>query len=311
MTVPGPAGTSVGTAPADIATGLETITSITSRWMTSVHRMRVAPRRLWFAAAVIGLVVASCGSDEADSSDAVTDVAGTPDVGDGIGPVEGDITVFAAASLTAAFTEIGEAFVAANPDADVAFNFAGSSDLVTQITHGAPTDVFASADLDNMDKLADAAANGSEPVVFATNRAEIIVGPDNPKGITSLDDLADPELIVVQCAPEVPCGTYADQIFANAGITVTPKSWEENAKAVVTKVTLGEADAGIVYATDVIAAGDDAEGVAIADDANVVAEYPVASTAEAPNPDGARAFIDFLLSDEGQAILAAYGFLAP
>ena len=225
--------------------------------------------------------------------------------------VTGDVTVFAAASLTAAFTEIGDAFMVENPDANVTFNFAASSELVTQIGEGAPADVFASADLSIMTKLTDAGNNATEPVVFATNLAEIIVGPGNPKGITSVADLANEDLIVILCAPEVPCGKYAAKIFENAGVAVTPKSLEENVKAVVTKVTLGEADAGIVYATDVIAAGADAEGVATPADINVVAEYPIAVTKEASNAEGAQAFIDFMNSEQGQKILASYGFLAP
>jgi molybdate transport system substrate-binding protein len=225
--------------------------------------------------------------------------------------VSGDVTVFAAASLTAAFTEIGDAFEVANPDANVTFNFAASSELVTQIGEGAPADVFASADVSNMTKLTDAGNNASEPVVFATNLAEIMVGPGNPKGITGVADLANPDLIVVVCAPEVPCGKYAAKVFENAGVTVTPKSLEENVKAVVTKVTLGEADAGIVYKTDVTAAGDKAAGVEIPADINVVAEYPIAVTKEATNAAGAQAFIDFVNSEQGQKILASYGFLVP
>lgn len=252
---------------------------------------------------VTSLVAASCGSD--DPSSVITSVAGTDAIPS---QVSGDITVFAAASLTAAFTELGDAFMAANPDAEVTFNFAGSSDLVAQITEGAPVDVFASADVNNMDKLVHAGLDADDPVVFATNVAEIIVEPGNPTGITGVSDLADDDLVVVQCAPEVPCGSYAERIFANAGVTVTPASLEENVKAVVTKVTLGEADAGIVYRTDVLAAGGDADGVVIPDDVNVVAEYPIVLTANAANPDGARAFIDFVLGPSGQEILAGFGF---
>ena len=225
--------------------------------------------------------------------------------------VEGDVTVFAAASLTDALTELGEAFMAANRDAEVTFNFAASSELVTQIGEGAPADIFASADLNNMTKLTDAGNNASEPVVFTTNLAEIIVGPGNPEGITSVADLANEDLIVISCAPEVPCGRYAAQILDNAGVTVTFKSLEENVRAVVSKVTLGEADAGIVYMTDVINAGDAAEGVEIPADINVVAEYPIAVTKEAPNPGAAQAFSDFVLSVDGQAILGSYGFVSP
>ena len=239
-----------------------------------------------------GIVAASCASGGSGSDD-------SPD---------GDVTVFAAASLTAAFTEVGDAFTSANPDVEVTFNFAGSSDLVAQISDGAPVDVFASADLANMSKLTDAGLATGEPADFATNAAEIIVEPGNPLDIAGMADLADSELIVVLCAPEVPCGAYAERVVANAGITVMPSSYEENVKAVVTKVTLGEADAGIVYRTDVIAAGDSAQGVPIPDDINVVAEYPIATVAGAPNPAGAQAFVDFVLSPSGQDILAAFGF---
>ena len=240
----------------------------------------------------VGLVAASCGSGDGGSDDSSG----------------GNVTVFAAASLTAAFTELGDAFTAANPDVEVTFNFAGSSDLVAQISDGAPVDVFASADLANMSKLADAGLAAGEPATFATNAAEIVVEPGNPLGIAGVADLADSDLIVVLCAPEVPCGAYAEQVVANAGTTVTPSSYEENVKAVVTKVTLGEADAGIVYRTDVIAAGDAAQGVPIPDDINVVAEYPIALVSDAPNAAGAQAFIDFVLGPAGQGIVAAYGF---
>ena len=156
---------------------------------------------------MLGFVAASCGSDEDDSADATTATAAVSTEASATPAVQGDVTVFAAASLTAAFTEIGDAFKAENPDANVVLNFAGSSDLVTQITEGAPADVFASADLKNMTKVTDASLNAAEPVVFATNIAEIIVGAGNPKGVTGVADLADPtDLIVVQCASEVPCG---------------------------------------------------------------------------------------------------------
>jgi molybdate transport system substrate-binding protein len=249
--------------------------------------------RATVALVIAALVVASCGSDDSGSGG------------------DADITVFAAASLTAAFTEIGEAFTAENPDAAVMFNFAGSSALVAQITEGAPVDVFASADLANMTRLTEAALEAAAPVVFATNLAEIVVEPGNPQGITGVSDLADPGLVVVQCAPEVPCGAYAERIFDNVGVVVTPASFEENVRAVVTKVALGEADAGIVYRTDVIAARDDVAGVAIPVDLNVVADYPVVVLADAPNPDGGRVFIDFVLGPAGQQILASYGFDSP
>ena len=223
----------------------------------------------------------------------------------------GDLVVFAAASLTGAFDEIGAAFMAENPDLTVTFNYAGSSDLVTQINEGAPADVFASADAANMTKLTDAGNNSGEPEIFVKNTPQIIVGRGNPKAIATVADLANPDTIVVLCAPQVPCGTYAATILTNAKVTVTPKSQEQNVKAIVSKVTAGEADAGIVYATDVIAAGDAAEGVNIPADINVMADYPIVATKESANPAAAAAFIEFVSSEQGQKILDSYGFLQP
>jgi molybdate transport system substrate-binding protein len=239
----------------------------------------------------LGLGAASCG-DDASSSDG------------------SEVTVFAAASLTESFTAIGEAFTAGNPGTDVTFNFASSSDLVAQINEGAPADVFASADRANMAKLTDAGHSGGEPEVFARNSVAIIVESGNPQAITGLDDLENPDLIVVTCDPEVPIGAYTQEVFANAGVTVEPDSFEEDVKAVVNKVVIGEADAGLVYSTDVAVAGDTAEGVEIPADINVTPEYPIAVTAEAPNPAGAGAFVEFVSSEAGQEILASYGFSA-
>ncbi len=252
------------------------------------------------AAALLVVLTAASACDSDGDSDATTSTGAS-----------GDVVVFAAASLTEAFSELGDAFEEANPDVPVTFSFAASSELVAQIIEGAPADVFAAADLANMAKLADAGASAGEPVVFANNRSEIIVAPGNPLGITGVDDLANDDLILVTCAPQVPCGSYAAQIFERAGVTVTPDSFEENVKAVVTKVTLGEADAGIAYATDVAAAGDDADGVEIPSESNVVADYPIAVTADAPNAEGARAFVDFVIGEAGQAILSDYGFTSP
>jgi molybdate transport system substrate-binding protein len=262
----------------------------------------------------LALITAACGDDDNDGAAATSGPAATtteaPATTAAAG-VEGDITVFAAASLTESFTEVGAAFSAANPDASVTFSFDASSALVQQITEGAPADVFASADTANMDKLTGAGLNGSEPVVFATNLLTIIVAPDNPLGITGVADLVNPDIKTVICAPEVPCGNYANQIFTAAGVTVTPVSLEQNVRGVVTKVTAGEADAGIVYVTDVIAAGDAADIVEIPEDINVEAQYPIASVAASQLQDVNQAFIDFLLGDEGQAILAEYGFGPP
>jgi molybdate transport system substrate-binding protein len=266
--------------------------------------------------AVLALIAAACGDDDDDSvatteAPATTAAAGTEVPTTPTPGVEGDITVFAAASLTESFTEVGEAFTAVNPDVGAEFSFDASSGLVEQIRQGAPADVFASADTANIDKLVDAGLNGTAPVIFATNLLTIIVAPGNPLGITGVEDLADPDLKVVNCAEEVPCGRYANEIFANAGVTVTPVSLEQNVRGVVTKVTAGEADAGIIYVTDAIAAGGAADMVEIPEDINVLAEYPVATVAESQNGEVGEAFIEFLTGVEGQAIMAEHGFGAP
>ena len=219
--------------------------------------------------------------------------------------------MFAASSLTEAFTEMGTAFKTDNLDATVTFNFAGSGDLVTQIGQGAPADVFVSADDTNMKKLTDAGENAGTPVAVARNSMEILVEKGNPKAIATVADLAKPDTIVVLCAETVPCGKNAAAVLANAGVTVTPASLEDKVKGVVTKVSAGEADAGIVFVTDVNSAGDGAEGVKIPDDINVISNYPMVVTKEATNAEAAQAFIDFVASDAGQAILAKYGFLTP
>jgi molybdate transport system substrate-binding protein len=287
------------------------------RSVTRTRRLLGAPL------VVLALGAAACGSDDdgggsADTTGApateapATTAAATTEAPTTTTPgVEGDITVFAAASLTESFTEVGEAFTATNPDAKVTFSFDASSALVQQITEGAPANVFASADVANMDKLTGAGLDGTEPVIFATNLLTIIVQPDNPKGITGVADLANPDITTVICAPEVPCGRYADEIFTKAEVSVTPVSLEQNVRGVVTKVSAGEADSGIVYVTDVIAAGDDAAMVEIPADINVLAEYPIAAVKDSSSPEVSRAFIDFLLSTDGQAIMADHGFGAP
>lgn len=223
----------------------------------------------------------------------------------------GEVTVFAAASLTDAFTTLGGEFEATRPGVSVTFNFAASSELSTQILEGAPADVFAAADTTTMSRLSDVDGTATDPVVFAINRAQIIVAADNPLSISTVADLADPDIVVVGCAPDVPCGRYATRILEQAGVVVTYKSLEENVRAVVAKVTLGEADAGIVYVTDVMAAGDAVAGVDIPDDINVTAEYPIAVMKSAPNSATARAFLDFVLSPRGQEILVSFGFRSP
>lgn len=252
--------------------------------------------------ALLGVVGTSCGDD---SNSGVTNAPTTA------AAVSGDVVVFAASSLTEAFTEVGNAFQADNPGAKVVFTFAGSGDLVTQIGEGAPADVFASADDSNMTKLTEAGESAGQPVSIAKNAMEIIVEKGNPKAITGVADLAKPDLLVVLCSETVPCGKSAAAVLKNAAVTLTPVSLEDKVKGVVTKVTAGEADAGIVYVSDVNAAGDNAQGVEIPADINVINNYPMVVTKEATNASGAQAFIGYVASPAGQAILAKYGFLAP
>jgi molybdate transport system substrate-binding protein len=273
-----------------------------------MRMMRRTPLGVLAAMALLAAAAVACGDGDADR--ATTEAPATTAEAGGAA-LGGSLVVLAAASLTDAFTEIGDAFSAANPDVTVTFSFAASSALVTQINEGAPADVFASADEANMERLRHAGAIAGDPEVFATNRLQIIVEAGNPLGIDEVADLADPGLLFVTAAPEVPIGRYTQEVFANAGVAVTPVSLEENVRAVVSKVVLGEADAGIVYASDVLAAGAQAEGVEIPDELNVVARYPIAVLAEAAEPELARAFVAFVVGPEGQRILASYGFGAP
>ena len=230
--------------------------------------------------------------------------------GAGAPALSGTITVFAASSLTAAYTAIGNDFQKAHPGTMVTLTFGGSSVLVSQIQQGAIGDVFASADQVTMQKLVDAGLIAGAPSTFAHNRLAIVIQAGNPKHITGLSDLARSGLVVLLCAPAVPCGRYAAQALQKAGVTVKPASLETDVKAVVSKVALGEADAGIVYVTDVKAAGNAVEGIAIPSTANVLADYPVAILKDSQNVALARAFIGYLLGD-GEKTLARYGFTGP
>jgi molybdate transport system substrate-binding protein len=218
-----------------------------------------------------------------------------------------ELMVFAAASLTEVFTRFGEDLEAGRPGLKVTFNFAGSNDLVTQLQHGAPADVLATADTGTMAKAGEFVV---EPQAFAGNKLVIVVAPGNPKGITGLAGLSSKDVKVVLAAPEVPAGKYAGEVLSRAGVHVDPVSLEVTVKGVLTKVALGEADAGIVYVTDVAAARGDVDGVAIPGDENVIATYPIATVAASVYPDDAQAFLDLVLSVEGQKVLADHGFLA-
>ncbi len=256
------------------------------------------PGTLLVLLALLGMAGCTGSSGGSDSARA----------GDGAGH---EIVVFAAASLTGAFTEIGRRFEAEHPGTKVTLNFAGSSSLLAQLAEGAPADVFAAADEATMARLNAAGGVAGSPTVFATNELAIIVAPGNPEAVRSLADLARPGLLVVLAAIQVPAGAYAQQALDRARVALTPVSRENDVKAVAAKVVSGEVDAGIVYRTDVEAAGGRAVGVAIPADLNVTARYPIAVTADATHPTTAASFVTLVTGPLGQDILARAGFGPP
>lgn len=223
----------------------------------------------------------------------------------------GSITVFAAASLKSAFTDIGEQFETDNPGASVEFSFAGSSDLVTQLTQGADADVFASADTRNMDKAVAAGLVEGAPVDFATNTLTIAVAPGNPKGIKTFADLAKPGISVVVCAPPVPCGGATEGVQQATGVTLSPVSEETSVTDVLGKVTSGQADAGLVYVTDAAGAGDKVDSVAFPEAAEAVNTYPLAVLEQTEQADLAHRFVALVSGEAGQKALAKAGFAKP
>lgn len=223
----------------------------------------------------------------------------------------GTITVFAAASLRATFTKLASDFEAKNPGTKITLNFAGSSDLVTQITQGAPADVFASADTKNMTKLSDAKLIDGTASNFATNVLEIAVPPANPASISSFADLARPGVKVVVCAPQVPCGAATDKVEQATGTILTPVSEESSVTDVLGKVISGEADAGLVYVTDVKTAGDKVKGIPFAESDKTVNTYPIATVGTSRNKDLAAAFVATVTGSEGKKVLNDAGFGTP
>jgi molybdate transport system substrate-binding protein len=221
------------------------------------------------------------------------------------------IMVFAAASLKKTFTDLGEQFKTENPGASVEFSFAGSSDLVTQLTQGAQADVFASADTKNMDKAAQAGLLAGDPVNFASNTLTIAVAPGNPKKIASFKDLTQQGLNVVVCAPQVPCGAATKKVEQATGVTLSPVSEELSVSDVLNKVTTGQADAGLVYVTDAKGAGDKVAAVSFPEAADAVNTYPIAVLKESKNPELARKFVGLVTGESGQKVLDAAGFAKP
>jgi molybdate transport system substrate-binding protein len=258
--------------------------------------------KTWIAAAAASALLAGCSSSGGDDSG---DDSGGPD---GAGGLSGSITVDAASSLTEAFDSLEAKFESHHPGTTINITYGASSDLATQIDQGAPVDVFASASTTTMDGLGDTAV---DPTDFVTNSLEIAVPPGNPAGIESVTDLAGSGVKVAVCDPAVPCGAVAQEVFANAGITVHPAANLADVKSTLAAVESGEVDAGLVYVTDVRAAGGQVEGVPIPDDANASTTYPIAVLKDAGNPDLAQAWVDYVLSPTGIQVLTADGFGRP
>jgi molybdate transport system substrate-binding protein len=256
------------------------------------------------AAGAVGLamLVAGCGGGSTPPAAAPASAPAAP---------AQNLTVFAAASLNESFTALGKQFETDNPGVTVKFNFAGSSDLAQQIVNGAPADVFAAASDATMKTVTDGGAAGGEPVVFARNALQIATAPGNPKGIATFADLARPDLKVVVCAPQVPCGAAATKIEQATGVTLAPVSEEPDVKSTLGKVTSGDADAGLVYVTDVAATGPSVQGVTFPEAAQATTNYPIVVTADAPQPELAAKFQQLVTGEPGQKTLAAAGFAAP
>jgi len=248
------------------------------------------------------LLLVGCGTTGSTASTA-------PPRSSARGPA-GALTVFAAASLTESFADLQVSLRTSAPALSPTYSFAGSGALASSIRQGAPADVVATADPTSMKVLVDAGLV-EEPVVFATNKLEILVAPGNPKGVRGLSGLSRPDLKVVVVDDDVPAGRYSAQSLRTAGVTLRPVSKEVDVKAAVAKVTAGEADAAIVYASDVEAAGSSGQGVGIPDGLNVVAQYPIAVVKGTGNRAAAAAFVDAVVGPPGQAALRRHGFLPP
>jgi len=274
--------------------------------MTSLARYT----RIIASLAAATALVASCSSaTSTNPSPTATATAGASASASATVPT-GTITVFAAASLKEVFTSLAKSFEAAHPGTSIQFSFGASSTLAAQIDAGAPADVFASASTTNMDQVV-AAGYASGPTIFAKNSMEIATPPMNPGGIKLLSDLARSGVKVALCQPAVPCGVTAAKVFTKAQLTVTPATLEPDVKAVLTKVELGEVDAGVVYVTDVRAAGAKVNGVVIPDAVNATTAYPIAALSKSANSTLAQAFVNYVLSADGLAALNNAGFATP
>ena len=255
-------------------------------------------------AAAAVLVTAACANDSGGNDMP----AGAPASGS---TVSGKLTVLAAASLTESFNQIGKDFESANPGVDVTFSYGGSSGLAQQINSGAPADVFAAASPATMKTVTDAGNGNGEPVTFVKNQLVIAVKKGNPKAVTGLADLADPDLKVALCAEQVPCGAAATKALASANIKITPVTLEQDVKAALSKVQLGEVDAALVYRTDAKAAANQVDGIEFPESASAINNYPMVALKDAPNPRAAAAFVAFVRTEPSLKVLTDAGFQKP
>ncbi|MEU4657700.1 molybdate ABC transporter substrate-binding protein [Streptomyces sp. NPDC023723] len=255
------------------------------------------------------LTLSACSSSDDDS--AASGASASASASAGSDKLSGTVTVFAAASLQESFTTLGKTFEKEHPGTKVTFSFGGSDSLAASITGGAPADVFASASPKTMKIVTDAGDAVGTPATFVRNQLEIATLPGNPDKVASLKDLTDSKLKVVLCAEEVPCGAAAQTALDASDLKLTPVSYEQDVKAALTKVELKEADAAVVYKTDVHAAGDKVEGVDFPESAEAINDYPIARLKDSQNTAAADAFIDLVRSDAGQKVLTEAGFLKP
>jgi molybdate transport system substrate-binding protein len=262
-------------------------------------------RNRWIRATVAGFTVAAamglgaCGSQSTPAPASIS--AG----------VTGNVTVFAASSLTGSFTTLGKDFEAANAGVKVTFNFGSSSALATQITQGAPADVFAAASPATMKTVTDAGDGDGTPVTFVKNQLVIAVPKGNPKGINTLENLTKPGLKLALCAEQVPCGTAAKKALDAAAVKLTPVTLEQDVKAALAKVKLGEVDAALVYRTDAKAAAATVDGIEFPESAGAINDYPIVALKSAPNPTGGAAFVAYVLTEKAGSVLTDAGFQHP
>ncbi|MEU9187268.1 molybdate ABC transporter substrate-binding protein [Streptomyces sp. NPDC048484] len=259
------------------------------------------------AGAAALLALSACSSSDDDSSTG----SDSPASGSSSGKLSGTVTVFAAASLKESFTTLGKEFEKEHPGTKVTFSFGGSDSLAAGITGGAPADVFASASPRTMEIVTDAGDASGTPATFVRNQLQIATLPGNPDKIASLKDLTRSSLKVVLCDKEVPCGAAAQKALGAGKLKLTPVSYEQDVKAALTKVELKEADAAVVYKTDVHAAGDKVEGVEFPESADAINDYPIVQLKNAQNTGAAKAFIALAQSADGQKVLTGAGFLKP